>query len=293
MRTKQVSQTGLRNAVLRAVESHREKEERLFEDHFASGFLNFKYKAALKLLLLPKIGSAILSRRERKHPGMIGNFLCRTRYIDDLVKAALDTKLEQVVILGAGFDTRPYRITGIEQVRVYELDHPVTQKWKIKRVKRIFGSIPSHVTFVAIDFERMALEDVMTKTSFNAGSKTIFIWEGVSQYIEAKASDATLRYLSSVATPQSQIIFTYINSRILEENMAIIAHHEKLGEPWIFGIDPDKITNYLSARGIQLINQVDASEYKKRYLYPLERQMNIFEGEFTALLRIIEKDKTE
>ncbi len=292
MRTKQVSHTALRNAVLRAVESRRNKTERLFEDPFARGFLNSRYRAALDLLLMPRIGTAILAKREHQHPGMIGNFLCRTRYIDDVLRAALETSLDQVVILGAGFDTRPYRISCVDQTRVYEVDHPATQKWKIKRVKQMFGTLPSHVTFVDIDFNRMALEDVMAKTSFCAGAKTLFLWEGVTQYINAKASDATFRYLSHVASAKSQIIFTYINREIIEatanfkDNFTLMAHHERLGEPWIFGINPSEILSYLSERGFRLIEQVEASEYRKRYLLPLSRQMNIFEGEFTALIQV-------
>jgi methyltransferase (TIGR00027 family) len=294
-KTKRVSQTALRNAVLRAYESCQDKNGRLFDDPFARKFLDFRYRLALNLLLMPKIGSVILAKRERLHPGMIGNFLCRTRFIDDLLKVVLEKSFDQVVILGAGFDTRPYRISGMDKTRVYEVDHPATQRLKIKRVKQIYGKLPSHVTFISIDFDRMTLEDAMARTSFSAEAKTVFIWEGVTQYITAEANDATFRYLSHVAAPESRIIFTYIDRRIIEEttnNKSIAnlkAHHNRLGEPWIFGIDPDGISFYLSERRFELIEQVGASEYRSRYLKPLSRQMNIFEGEFTALVKVSTK----
>ena len=292
MKKKPISQTALRNAVLRAVESRRIGSERLFEDPFARGLLDWRYRVFLDLILIPKIGTKLLTSREHRYPGMIGNFLCRTRYIDDLVSEALKDNLDQIMILGAGFDTRPYRLPRIDQTSVFEVDHPTTQAWKMKRVKRLFRNIPAHVTFVAVDFDMQKLDEVIKKTGFDPEAKTLIIWEGVSQYITAEAVDATFRYLLSVATPESRIIFTYINRGIIEGKvnfegyLPLLVHHERLGEPWIFGIDPDNISSYLSERGFRLLTQAGASEYRKRYLLRLKRKMNIFSGEYTALIKI-------
>lgn len=292
MLTQRISRTALRNAVLRALESQRPRKECLFEDPFARGFLNFRYRAVLKLLLFPRVGKTVLVKRELKYPGMIGNFLCRTRYIDDVLSNALEKGVDQVVFLGAGFDSRPYRLPKIDRTRVFEVDHPALQSLKIERLARMLSKLPEHVTFVPIDFDRQSIEEMMTKVNFNPEKKTFFIWEGVTQYISAEAVDAIFLYVSRVASPESSLLFTYINRGIIEGNVsvehskALMAHHERLGEPWIYGIDPAEISLYLSERGFIFVEQVGASEYRERYLRPLNRQMNIFDGECVALAQI-------
>ena len=118
--------------------------------------------------------------------------------------------------------------------------------------------------------------------------------EGVTQYISAEAVDAIFRYISRVSTPDSRIIFTYIKRSIIdgnlphEERKSLLQHHKLLGEPWIYGIDPEEISSFLNNRGFSLINQVGASEYRERYLNPTGRKMNIFDGEFAAIAQIKE-----
>ena len=124
----------------------------------------------------------------------------------------------------------------------------------------MFEISPAHVTYVAVDFNKQELDVVMTKTDFDPGAKALFIWEGVSQYITAEAVDAIFRYLLSAATPESQIIFTYINRRIIEGidnfkgSMTLKGHHARLSESWIFGIDPDEISSFFNQEFTCLID---------------------------------------
>jgi methyltransferase (TIGR00027 family) len=94
---------------------------------------------------------------ERMSRGALAFITARERYIDDFLTACLSEGLDQVVILGAGFDTRAYRIAGIEKTRVFEVDQPATQEVKLKRLKKVIDSLPSHVTFVLVDFNTQAL----------------------------------------------------------------------------------------------------------------------------------------
>jgi methyltransferase (TIGR00027 family) len=111
-------------SVNRVVELYQPVEKRLFDDRFAIDLLPFGWRILLRLLFLPGLRSIILSLREHRIPGTLGSILCRTRYIDDVLRDSLSEGIEQVVILGAGFDSRAYRIAGIEQVRVFEADLP-------------------------------------------------------------------------------------------------------------------------------------------------------------------------
>jgi methyltransferase (TIGR00027 family) len=128
----------------------------------------------------------------------------------------------------------------------------------------------------------------LAEAGFRTGTKTFFIWEGVTQYITSEAVDATFQYLSRAAAG-SKIVFTYIDRGIIEGSVRppgteeIISETQRCGEPWIFGIDPSELPQYLAARGFTLIEDVGASEYRVRYLEPLGRKMNIFEGERTVL----------
>jgi methyltransferase (TIGR00027 family) len=291
MKPDSVSQTAQGTAAGRAIESRRSSKDRFFEDPFAREFLPFGYRAIVDLLCLPRIGAALLSMRERQLPGIMGTLLCRTRYIDDVLVEAISKGIDQVVILGAGFDSRAYRIPDIDQTHVIEVDHPFTQEWKKGRLKHMLGKLPSHVTFVPIDFDRQYLDNTLQKTGFRTGAETFFIWEGVTQYITPEAADATFRYIADSTGPGSEIVFTYIDSRIIDGSLclkgseSLMANLQRQGEPWIFGIDPDGLNAYLAARNFELVEEVGVPEYRERYLEPLGRQMNIFEGERVVFAR--------
>jgi methyltransferase (TIGR00027 family) len=145
------------------------------------------------------------------------------------------------------------------------------------------------VTFVPVNFDRQKLDDAMRETGFRAGVRTFIVWEGVTQYITAEAVDATFRWVSGSAAAGSRIVFTYIHKGILDGSFMtpnaqrILSDLERLGEPWLFGLDPAELDRYLAQRGLELIEQVGSSEYQDRYLKPLQRTLEIFEGELTVL----------
>jgi methyltransferase (TIGR00027 family) len=267
------------------------QSERLFEDRLAHGLLPTFLKVMVKLLTLPGIGPTLLAQRERRFPGIMGNLLCRTRFIDDTLRDALREGLDQVVILGAGLDTRAYRIPGIDEARVFEVDHPATQAWKCRRLERVLGELPSHVTFVPIDFDRQRLVEVMKDADFRADARTFLVWEGVTQYISPEAVDATLRYVSRSTRSGTSIVFTYIDRRVVEGSSRsevgkkLMRNLERQGEPWIFGIVPAELEQYLAERDLDFVENVGALEYRRRYLDPVGRKMNLFEGELIAVAR--------
>lgn len=273
---------------LRVTELYRPEGERVLEDHFGRDFL----PPVWRLLLLPGIRHALMAMTERRGPGARGMLLCRTRYIDDALCNALGEGLDQVVNLGVGFDTRAYRIPGIEQTHVFEVDQPTPLAWKHTRLQKVLGAPPPHVAFVPIDFNEQKLEDALAVAGFRAGAKTFFIWEGVTQYITAEAVDSVFRYVSRTAAPGSQIAFTYIQRGIVdgfarsEADEIFISATQRGGMPWIFGFDPAELAGYLAARGLALIDHVGASEYRTRYLDPLGRHTNVYKGERMALAQV-------
>jgi methyltransferase (TIGR00027 family) len=266
--------------------------DRLFEDRFAMEFLPLMYRVIVRLLRIPVLGAALLAKRERQIPGIMGNLLCRTRFIDDTFREAVAKGFEQVAILGAGFDSRAYRIPGTSRIRVFEVDHPATQAWKRERIERMHNELASHVTFVPIDFEQQELGEAMTAAGFRTSAKTFFIWEGVTQYIAAEAVDSTFRYVSHAAAPGSRIVFTYIHRGLIDGSVRmegaqkLLSELQRQGEPWVFGIDPAELSQYLTEHGLKLVEDVAAADYRTRYLDPIGRAMDIFEGERVAVAEI-------
>jgi methyltransferase (TIGR00027 family) len=286
-----VSKTALGTAIGRAVETFRSGDDRLFEDRYAIEFLPALHRIVLRILLLPALGPALLSMREKQVPGIMGNLLCRTRFIDDALRTALANGHEQVLLLGAGFDSRAYRIRGADRVPVFELDHPATQAWKLERMERTHKTLPKNVTFAPIDFAQQGIGEVLAAAGFRTGARTFVIWEGVTQYIGGDAVDDTFRFLARSVGKGSEMVFTYILRNLIEGSVQtrgdrkLLETLEHQGEPWIFGFDPAELPEYLAARSLKLLEDVGAADYRARYLEPIGRTMNLFEGERVAVAR--------
>ena len=267
------SHTAALVCLYRAIESRRPPATRLFDDPFAPQFLGWRFRAALHLARLPVIGAAMpWSLVDGHWSGPRGTVSVRTRYIDDCLGEALRRGVKQVVILGAGFDCRAYRIPEIAQSRVFETDHPATQEVK----KRRLGALPSHVTYVPIDFTRDTLDAILAAAGFRQDAQTFFICEGVTHYLPAHAVDALFRYIGrSVAG--SRLVFTYIHRGMLDGSAQFagaantLATVRRAGEPYRFGFEPTELSPYLAKRNLTLIEDVGADTYRERYLTPRGR----------------------
>ncbi len=292
MKPHTVSQTALGNAAGRAIESCRDRHDRLFEDPYAFGLLPRSHRTMVRLLRVPLLGPALLAMRERQIPGVMGNLWCRTRFIDDAFRDAVADGFEQFVMLGAGLDTRAYRLVDGPDVVVFEVDHPSTQTWKHEQVERLDPDRLPQVRFVPVDFDRDELGAAMAAAGFDTGTRTLFIWEGVTQYLSGAAVDATLRYISNTVPPGSRLVFTYVERAIIDGSGdrsitdTLRSELERHGEPWRFGIDPDELDGYLEARRFELLEDVGADDYRTRYLEPLGRELDLFEGEHVAVASV-------
>jgi methyltransferase (TIGR00027 family) len=251
------SRTAQHNALFRALEQR--LPEPLFCDPWARRFLRGRYRWAA---LLP----ASLAARaiDRRWPGPRAAVCVRTRYLDEAVLSALAEGLDQIAILGAGLDSRPYRLPGIERVRVFEVDHPSTQAMK----RAVVGAAPAHVVYVPADLAREPLDRALQRAGFRPDVRTLFLWEGVTNYLDDASVDATLRF---VARSGRSLLFTYIDRAILDGSRRFagaaesMAHVRRLGEPFTWGLDPDGVRGYLDERGLDLVEDQPLSELAKRY----------------------------
>ncbi len=284
---------GVSTAATRVIELYYPEDQRLFDDPLAYKFLPFGWRAFLRFFYLPGLRSVVLALRERRMPGTLGAILCRTRYIDDVLKRSLEEGLDQVVILGAGFDTRAYRISSMDGVQVFEVDLPGTRKLKQIRVEKVLGAVPENVTLIGMNFDQENLDEILSAGGFQKGKRTLFIWEGVTQYITAEAVKNTLEFVSAVSGVGSAIVFTYVRQGIIDGSdrpewaRSFLSFAQKVGSPLIFGLDQDELKGYLSDRGLKLIDDVGAADYQDLYLKPLNRELNVFDAERIAFAEVM------
>lgn len=197
--------------------------------------------------------------------------LARTRCMDDYLQACLDRDIEQLVILGAGLDSRAYRFKSlIERVKVFEVDQPATLQNKHTKLVKIFGELPDHVSLVPLDFNTETLEKLY-EYGYQKECKTLFIWEGVTYYLIAEAVDSTLRFVVENSGEASSIIFDYVYTSALTaaRKRGEIARMQRYGrftgEPLTFGIEEGKVEQFLSERGFIQIENISPEDLKKAY----------------------------
>ena len=286
-------QTGVGVSFFRSVGMLYPKEKRLFEDPYSEKLLPPLFKFAIAPMRSPQRFDRSIQSREKKYPGELGWMFCRTRYIDDVLKNSIaKKKIKTVVNLGSGMDCRAYYIPGVENMKYFEVDHPSVIKKKKAKLKKILGKLPDHVIFVPIDFEKQSLDTELKRQGYNVESKTLFILEGVTQYISKKANDSILKYVSQAA-PGSTIVFTYCpksfidGKEIHEGTEGIYKRMCKKNNPlWIYGLDPTDIANYLSQYSLSLIEDIGSEEVKERYMKLVNLGLDVFKIERIALAEV-------
>ena len=285
--------TGAGASLFRAIGMLYPKEKRLFEDPYSEKLLPPLFKFMIVPMRSPQRFDRMIQSREKTHRGEIGWMLCRTRYIDDVFKNSIVKKnVKTVVNLGSGMDCRAYYIPGIENTSYFEVDHPSVIKKKKAKMKKILGELPDHVIFVPIDFEKQSLDTELKRQGYNVESKTLFILEGVTQYISKKANDNILKYVAQAA-PGSTIVFTYAlksyldGKEIYEGTEGVYKRCCKKSNPfWIYGLDPADIGKYLSHYSLALIEDIGSDEVKERYMKLVDLDLDVFKIERIALAEV-------
>jgi methyltransferase (TIGR00027 family) len=253
----------------RARETSRPEGERLFFDPFAHHFLSRRMRL---IAWIPPLRALLRWRNRRILPGMFGGLVARTRYIDDYLLASLKKGVEQVVILGAGYDARAYRFQEVRKLsKVFEVDRPATQQVKMRIIHRVLGGLPEHVTFVPVRFHSENLGAKLLQNGYRTDRKTLFIWEGVSMYLSAEAVDVTLAFIAGQSAPGSSVIFDYFPPSVADgtcpfsEAKTLRKMVHRYGEMVCFGIEPAAIENFLAQRGFHRIRGISAEECKRIY----------------------------
>ena len=290
-RIKKGSMTSKETLRWRAIESLRPEDERVCHDNLANSFMDPPW---LRISGNRFVRKLLIRQSNRDYIGMGGFTVARTRYIDEFLKAQIAEGIKQLVILGAGYDSRAYRFNLSEQgVKVFEVDHPDTQLLKMLKVKAMLGSMPKHVVYVHVDFASEKLDINLPKNGYNRQLKTLFIWEGVTMYLTAESVDRTLAFMSGSSGEGSSVVFDYLfesaldGTSQLKEAEMMKTNCAKLGEPLLFAVKVEAIGEFLSRRGLSLLENTTAPSLKDAYFRGKGQQRKVFTLAAVACARML------
>jgi methyltransferase (TIGR00027 family) len=282
VRAGHASRTAEYDALFRALESSRPARERLFDDPLARAFVTWPLAAAAWLGPVPGLRDFVRWFIDKRWPGVRSSLVARTRLIDDAMTASADERMAQLVILGAGYDTRAYRLSSLREVTVFEVDHPDTQEAKLRLLRRALPAVPKNVRYVAGDFNQRQVESATAAAGYKETVPTIFLWEGVTNYLTEPVVDTTLRWCARAAAG-SLLIFTYVHVDVLTDpgkfvgTDRLLATLANAGETFTFGFDPAELPEYLGDRGLSLERDIGAAEYRQLYYRDEARKMRGYE----------------
>jgi len=286
--TKAAAKTSADPISIVAIEQSFPKDQRIVVDDLALQILPLSVRIVTRVMEIGFIRDWLINYTEKITPGIWGGILCRKRYINDKLNDMSD-QIDGMVNLGAGLDTRVYKLNLISKLPIWELDQDVIINSKQTRLTKIFGSFPENVHTIGIDFDHEDVGKVLEKDGYSIDKKIFFIWEAVTQYLEEKSVRIIFDFLSH-ANNSSKIVFTYIRKDFLDGNnmygMEEIYKRFVETGTWKFGMDPESWPQFLEEYGWRIVEDVGGEDLEERYVKPTGR---IFVS--TAIERLIFAEK--
>src|ERR1700722_9275061 len=194
----------------------------------------------------------------------------RSRIAEDALSGAVARGIRQIVILGAGLDTFALRSPhGARQIRIYEVDHPATQAWKLERLAEAQLELPPSLVLVPVDFEQDDVREKLAAAGFQENSPAFFTWLGVVPYLTRDAIGRTLDFIASIQN--SEVVFDYMEppQAFAEEMRELVTKRteqlEKIGERWASRFEPAGMAAILRSHGFCDIEDINFQEIASRF----------------------------
>jgi methyltransferase (TIGR00027 family) len=258
-------------AFYRALESTRPESKRLFTDDYAIHFLGSHFRFLCRMARFHLFNRTISNYVQRRTAGSLSSVVSSTRLIDDFLKRIVQNGVRQILVLGAGFDTRALRLDYLVQIPVIEVDFASisNKKQQILRQNRIV--LPKNLRFIQINFEQQDLLAVLTEQGMDLTIPSCILWEGVCDFLRLDTVTAVFSALSRFAKG-SALIFTYIDRQVLEDPGSfygaekLLKFKERTGVDWTFGFVPEELSSYLKKFDFRLISDQGAREFREKYM---------------------------
>jgi methyltransferase (TIGR00027 family) len=236
-------------------------------DYVAPSLLPRGWASLLHLRLGRMLFSRVVAPR-----GMYEYVIARTKYIDAVFERSLAEAFPQVLIFGAGFDTRMLRFQDLStRTRIFELDMAPTQTAKLGQYQARHLAVPTNGTFATIDFEKQLLPRVLDEAGFRRQQRSLFVLEGLLMYLRPKAVQATFQTIQAFAGERSWIVFDCVYASVIRHEgtrygeTGIVKTVTGAGEQWNFGIEAGGIQQFLAPFDLTLIEQRDARDLERAY----------------------------
>jgi len=216
------------------------------------------------------ITSKSLMQATHKYAGF---FISRARYAEDALEKAVRQGVKQYVILGAGMDTFAFRQPKMmKHLEVFEVDHPATQEFKLRRLAELEWEHPAKLHFISIDFTKESLVTALnSSSSYDPTIKTFFNWLGVTYFLTRDEVFTTLRSITKIAPAGSTIVFDYIDTdafipeKSSPQMQKSLEYLRMIGEPMITGFNPSTLCEELASFGFSLQENLSPEEIEEWY----------------------------
>ncbi len=232
----------------------------------------FSFSTKSEHVFTRKFNRQILKTIERcSIPGLYLHFALRKKLIESIVQGVIEKgAVRQVVVIAAGFDPLAAALHKKHaDVKFFEIDHPATQE----RKKAALADAGPNLFFCPADLTKTGIADALARAGFNAGHPTVFIAEGITMYLDARQLDKFFVGIrASAQHPDSSLIFTYMARSPLgvigfDSQTALARLWLQLqGEPMKWGIEPENIPMFLTARGFALKRDHSAADLSARFM---------------------------
>jgi len=204
--------------------------------------------------------------------GMYAWVVARTKYIDDWFDGIAREGFKQVLILGAGFDSRAVRFSEeLRGMRVFELDAGTTQMLKATQFKERRITVPENVIFIPVNFELETIEAKLLKAGFQSNLKSLILMEGVLQYLRPEAVHATLTALAELTPAGSRLICDFANATFFNAQEVVFGKAgvqsllRQYGEPFQFGLAEAEVESFFDQIGFRLVEYINPPDLEQMY----------------------------
>ncbi|KAA1251798.1 SAM-dependent methyltransferase [Mycobacterium simiae] len=257
------------NAAQRAAETLQPPGRRLLDDPHARHFVRHPF---LRAVLAHRVAAGLARRVfDGLWGGLHAHIVLRLRYTDDICAAAISAGIDQIVLLGAGFDTMSLR-TASQPVTIFEVDAPTTQAAKRPITEQLLPiGCNSTTIWVPVDFEQGELCDQLLKSGFDPHRRSVIIWVGVTMYLTGGAIEQTVADLAELCAPGSRLVLDYIDGRVVTATTPwrsarrVTRVVARRGEPYRSGFTATELSELLGTHGFECGEHLTVPTLLRRY----------------------------